>query len=126
MQIVTIIKTIGQHFHVRFENSWFFPEFILKKMDGLINRAIEQPTNEPQSKHVFASQYSFVVHIITFETTLCERRKRSRNQLNGIRKLQFFERIIGQKTCLFEVFFLKRIFVENKNASFFYSIGIHF
>ena len=110
MYISSIIITGSQHHFVGRSNSRFFAEFNIEESFGMLYRLLEHPIDHSQSKHIFTSQYRFLIQTGLFQ--------RFDSQLGYFHRNNI---IVRQRTVFgpFDMFVGKGIDIHNNSTCFF-------
>ena len=96
---------VVEHLHVGFGNFRFLGKFLAQDFFAHLHITMEQPTYQPQSKHVLCTQDRLVVQPAVLQTFLTHGSDSCRHDF--ILDTQFRERIFQRKLGLFQVTFGK-------------------
>ena len=73
MGIGAVIITVVQYFYICCGNLGLFSKLLAKHVFCSFEVTVEEPANQSQCKHVFATEYSFVIQSGIFQTLFAHR-----------------------------------------------------
>ena len=124
MDVIPVIIPVGERFYIRAHYFLIFSKLLLQQFIGNFQRAVKEPADHSQCKHVLAAENIFIIQFGVLQGSFRERRDIHADRLHLLQP-QLFEWLQRFEVRFIKIPFLERIVIVNHDRPFFQELRVY-